>query len=151
MTITENKKAFFDYHIEERYEAGIVLEGWEVKAIRANRAQIKEGYVIIRQAELFLIGAHISPLISASTHIHPDPVRTRKLLLHTEQIKRLIGKVEQRGFTLVPLNLHYSKGRVKCEIALAKGKKLYDKRQSSKDKDWHRENARLNKTEGRGA
>lgn len=151
MTITENKKAFFDYHIEERYEAGIVLEGWEVKAIRANRAQIKEGYVIIRQAELFLIGAHISPLISASTHIHPDPVRTRKLLLHTEQIKRLIGKVEQRGFTLVPLNLHYSKGRVKCEIALAKGKKLYDKRQSSKDKDWQREKARLNKTEGRGA
>jgi SsrA-binding protein len=146
MTITENKKAFFDYHIEERYEAGIVLEGWEVKAIRANRAQIKEGYVVIRQAQLFLIGVHISPLLSASSHVQPDPVRTRKLLLHSEQIKRLIGKVEQRGFTLVPLNLHYSKGRVKCEIALAKGKKLYDKRQAAKDKDWQREKARLNKT-----
>lgn len=149
MTITDNKKAFFDYHIEERYEAGIVLEGWEVKAIRANRVQIKEGYVVIRQAELFLIGAHISPLLSASTHIQPDPVRTRKLLLHSEQIKRLIGKVEQRGFTLIPLNLHYSKGRVKCEIALAKGKKLYDKRQAAKDKDWQREKSRLNKTLGR--
>jgi SsrA-binding protein len=149
MTITENKKAFFDYHIEERYEAGIVLEGWEVKAIRANRAQIKEGYVVIRQAQLFLIGMHISPLLSASSHVHPDPVRTRKLLLHAEQIKRLIGKVEQRGFTLVPLNLHYSKGRVKCEIALAKGKKLFDKRQAAKDKDWQREKARLNKTERR--
>jgi len=149
MTITENKKAFFDYHIEERYEAGIVLEGWEVKAIRANRAQIKEGYVVIRQAQLFLIGMHISPLLSASSHVQPDPVRTRKLLLHAEQIKRLIGKVEQRGFTLVPLNLHYSKGRVKCEIALAKGKKLYDKRQAAKDKDWQREKARLNKTERR--
>lgn len=149
MTITENKKAFFDYHIEERYEAGIMLEGWEVKAIRANRAQIKEGYVVIRQAQLFLIGMHISPLLSASSHVHPDPVRTRKLLLHAEQIKRLIGKVEQRGFTLVPLNLHYSKGRVKCEIALAKGKKLFDKRQAAKDKDWQREKARLNKTERR--
>ena len=149
MTITENKKAFFDYQIEERYEAGIVLEGWEVKAIRANRAQIKEGYVVIRQAQLFLIGMHISPLLSASSHVQPDPVRTRKLLLHAEQIKRLIGKVEQRGFTLVPLNLHYSKGRVKCEIALAKGKKLYDKRQAAKDKDWQREKARLNKTERR--
>lgn len=149
MTITENKKAFFDYQIEERYEAGIVLEGWEVKAIRANRAQIKEGYVVIRQAQLFLIGMHISPLLSASSHVQPDPVRTRKLLLHGEQIKRLIGKVEQRGFTLVPLNLHYSKGRVKCEIALAKGKKLYDKRQAAKDKDWQREKARLNKTERR--
>ncbi len=146
MTIADNKKAFFDYHIEERYEAGMVLEGWEVKAIRANRAQIKEGYVVIRGAELFLIGAHISPLLSASSHIQPDPVRTRKLLLHAEQIKRLIGKVEQRGFTLVPLNLHYVKGRVKCEIGLAKGKKLYDKRQTEKDRDWNREKSRLQKT-----
>ena len=105
MTIADNKKAFFDYFIEERYEAGMALEGWEVKAIRANRAQIKEGYVVIRNAELFLIGAHISPLQSASTHVHPDPVRTRKLLLHAEEIKKLIGKVEQRGYTLVPLNL----------------------------------------------
>ena len=142
----KNKKAFFDYHIEERYEAGMVLEGWEVKAIRAMRAQIKEGYVVIRNAELFLIGAHISPLLSASSHIHPDPVRTRKLLLHAEQIKRLIGKVEQKGFTLVPLNLHYSKGRVKCEIGLAKGKKQYDKRQTEKDRDWQREKSRISKT-----
>ena len=146
MTIADNKKAFFDYYIEERYEAGMVLEGWEVKAIRANRAQIKEGYVVIRGAELFLIGAHISPLLSASSHIQPDPVRTRKLLLHAEQIKRLIGKVEQRGFTLVPLNLHYLKGRVKCEIGLAKGKKTYDKRQTEKDRDWNREKSRLQKT-----
>lgn len=146
MTIADNKKAFFGYYIEERYEAGMVLEGWEVKAIRANRAQIKEGYVIIRGAELFLIGAHISPLLSASSHIQPDPVRTRKLLLHAEQIKRLIGKVEQRGFTLVPLNLHYLKGRVKCEIGLAKGKKTYDKRQTEKDRDWNREKSRLQKT-----
>ncbi len=146
MTIADNKKAFFDYYIEERYEAGMVLEGWEVKAIRANRAQIKEGYVVIRGAELFLIGAHISPLLSASSHIQPDPVRTRKLLLHAEQIKRLIGKVEQRGFTLVPLNLHYVKGRVKCEIGLAKGKKTYDKRQTEKDRDWNREKSRLQKT-----
>lgn len=146
MTIADNKKAFFDYYIEERYEAGMVLEGWEVKAIRANRVQIKEGYVVIRGAELFLIGAHISPLLSASSHIQPDPVRTRKLLLHAEQIKRLIGKVEQRGFTLVPLNLHYLKGRVKCEIGLAKGKKTYDKRQTEKDRDWNREKSRLQKT-----
>lgn len=143
MTIAENKKAFFDYFIEERYEAGIALEGWEVKAIRANRVQINEGYVVIRDAELFLIGAHISPLQSASTHVKPDPTRTRKLLLHAEEIKKLIGKVEQRGYTLVPLNLHYARGRVKCEIGLAKGKKLYDKRETEKDRDWQREKARL--------
>ena len=143
MTIADNKKAFFDYFIEERYEAGMALEGWEVKAIRANRAQIKEGYGVIRNAELFLIGAHISPLQSASTHVHPDPVRTRKLLLHAEEIKKLIGKVEQRGYTLVPLNLHYTRGRVKCEIGLAKGKKLFDKRETEKDRDWQREKARL--------
>ena len=121
MTIADNKKAFFDYFIEERYEAGIVLEGWEVKAIRAGRVQIKEGYVVVRDAEMFLIGAHISPLQSASTHVNPDPVRTRKLLLKADEIKKLIGKVEQRGYTLVPLNLHYTRGRVKCEIGLAKG------------------------------
>lgn len=114
-----------------------------MKAIRANRAQIKEGYVVIRNAELFLIGAHISPLQSASTHVHPDPVRTRKLLLHAEEIKKLIGKVEQRGYTLVPLNLHYTRGRVKCEIGLAKGKKQFDKRETEKDRDWQREKARL--------
>ena len=114
-----------------------------MKAIRANRAQIKEGYVVIRNAELFLIGAHISPLQSASTHVNPDPVRTRKLLLHAEEIKKLIGKVEQRGYTLVPLNLHYTRGRVKCEIGLAKGKKQFDKRETEKDRDWQREKARL--------
>lgn len=143
MSISNNKKALFDYFIEDRYEAGLVLEGWEVKAIRAGRSQIREGYVVIRNAELFLIGAHISPLLSASTHIRPDPVRTRKLLMHATQIKRLIGKVEQRGYTLVPLDLHYTKGRVKCEIGLAKGKKEHDKRETEKQRDWAREKARL--------
>ncbi|KAG0322914.1 hypothetical protein BGZ97_002670 [Linnemannia gamsii] len=143
MSISNNKKALFDYFIEDRYEAGLVLEGWEVKAIRAGRSQIRESYVVIRNAELFLIGAHISPLLSASTHIRPDPVRTRKLLMHATQIKRLIGKVEQRGYTLVPLDLHYTKGRVKCEIGLAKGKKEHDKRETEKQRDWAREKARL--------
>jgi SsrA-binding protein len=128
MSIIDNKKAFFDYFIEDRYEAGIVLQGWEVKAIRAGRANIKEAYVVVRDAELYLIGSHISPLPEASTHIYPEPTRTRKLLLHSAEINKLIGKSEQKGFTLVPLNLHYSKGRIKCEVGLAKGKKLYDKR-----------------------
>ncbi|KAF9396899.1 hypothetical protein CPC16_004231 [Podila verticillata] len=148
MSISNNKKALFDYFIEDRYEAGLVLEGWEVKAIRAGRSQIREGYVVIRNAELFLIGAHISPLLSASTHIRPDPVRTRKLLMHATQIKRLIGKVEQRGYTLVPLDLHYTKGRVKCEIGLAKGKKEHDKRETEKQRDWEREKARLMRSGG---
>ncbi|MEA3121571.1 MAG: SsrA-binding protein [Paraburkholderia sp.] len=143
MSIIDNRKAFFDYSIEERYEAGLVLEGWEVKALRAGRGQIKEGYVVIRDAELFLIGAHISPLPEASKHITPDPVRTRKLLLHADEIKKLIGKVEQRGYTLVPLNFHYKGGRVKCEIGLAKGKKLHDKRETEKKRDWEREKARI--------
>lgn len=146
MSIVDNKKAFFDYFIEERHEAGLVLEGWEVKAIRAGRSQIKEAYVVVRDAQIFLIGAHISPLLSASTHIHPDPLRTRKLLLHAEEIKKLIGKVEQRGYTLVPLNLHYTKGRVKIEIGLAKGKKLHDKRDTEKKRDWQREKAQIMKT-----
>lgn len=145
MSIVENKKAFFDYFIEERYEAGLVLEGWEVKAIRAGRANIKEAYVIVRHAELFIIGCHISPLPTASTHIHPDPVRTRKLLLHDTEISKLIGKTEQRGYTLVPLNLHYSKGLIKCEIGLAKGKKLHDKRETAKERDWQREKARISR------
>ena len=145
MSIVENKKAFFDYFIEDRIEAGLVLEGWEVKAIRAGRSNIKEAYVVIRNAELFLIGSHISPLPEASTHIHPDPVRTRKLLLHSEQINKLIGKSEQKGYTLVPLNLHYSKGRVKCEIGLAKGKKQFDKRQTEKERDWNREKAQISR------
>jgi SsrA-binding protein len=139
MTIVDNKKAFHDYFIEERYEAGMVLEGWEVKAIRAGRIQLKEAYVIVRSGEVFLFGAHISPLPTASTHISPDPVRTRKLLLNGEEIKKLIGKVERAGYTLVPINLHYNKGRIKCEIGLAKGKKQYDKRESEKQRDWQRE------------
>jgi SsrA-binding protein len=143
MSIAENRKAFHDYFIEERYEAGLALEGWEVKAVRAGRAQLKEGYVVIRNQEVFLIGAHISPLLAASTHVTPDPVRTRKLLLHAEEIRRLIGKVEQAGYTLVPLNLHYAKRRIKLEIGLAKGKKQYDKRASEKEREWNREKQRL--------
>ena len=143
MSIVDNKKAFFDYFIEERFEAGIALQGWEVKAIRDGRVQIKEAYVVIRDAEIFLIGAHISPLISASTHVVIDPGRTRKLLLNASEIKKLIGKVEQRGYTLVPLNLHFSKGRVKCEIGLGRGKKQHDKREASKDRDWQIEKARI--------
>ncbi|WP_194721363.1 SsrA-binding protein SmpB [Noviherbaspirillum malthae] len=139
MSIIDNKKAFHDYFIEERYEAGMVLEGWEVKSIRAGRVQLKEAYVIVRQGEVFLFGSHISPLPTASTHISPDPVRTRKLLLNGEEIKKLIGKVERAGYTLVPLNLHYTKGRIKCEVGLAKGKKQHDKRDSEKKRDWQRE------------
>jgi SsrA-binding protein len=143
MSIVDNKKAFHDYFIEDRYEAGLALEGWEVKAIRAGRAQLKEAYVIVKRGEVFLIGAHITPLLSASTHIHPDPVRTRKLLLHAEEIDKLIGKVERAGYTLVPLDLHYTKGRVKLSVGLAKGKKQHDKRDAEKDRDWVREKARL--------
>lgn len=143
MSIVQNKKAFHDYFIEQRFEAGIALEGWEVKAIRAGRVQIKEAYVVIKGSELFLIGCHISPLPTASTHVHPDPVRTRKLLLHAEEIKRLIGNVERAGYTLVPLDLHYSEGRIKLEIGLAKGKKQHDKRATEKEKEWQREQQRL--------
>ncbi|MGB7540655.1 MAG: SsrA-binding protein SmpB [Burkholderiales bacterium] len=143
MTIVENRKAQHDYFIEERYEAGIVLEGWEVKAIRAGRAQLKEAYVIVRGEEIFLIGAHISPLPEASTHIHPDPVRTRKLLLHAEEIRKLIGKVERAGYTVVPLDLHYVGGRIKLSVGLAKGKKQHDKRAAEKEKQWQREKQRL--------
>jgi SsrA-binding protein len=139
MSIVDNKKAFHDYFIEERYEAGMVLDGWEVKSIRAGRVQLKEAYVIVRSGEVFLFGAHISPLPTASTHVTPDPVRTRKLLLNAEEIKKLIGKVERAGYTLVPLNLHYTRGRVKCEIGLAKGKKQHDKRDTEKQRDWQRE------------
>lgn len=139
MSIIDNKKAFHDYFIEERYEAGMVLDGWEVKAIRAGRAQLKEAYVIVRNGEVFLFGAHISPLPTASTHVTPDPVRTRKLLLNADEISKLIGKVERAGYTLVPLNLHYAKGRIKCEIGLAKGKKQHDKRETEKQRDWQRE------------
>lgn len=143
MSIAQNKKAFHDYFIEERFEAGLMLEGWEVKAIRAGRVQLKEAYVMVKGAEVFLIGAHISPLTSASTHVHADPTRSRKLLLHAEEIKKLIGKVERAGYTLVPLDLHYARGRIKIEIGLAKGKKQHDKRDAEKDKDWKREQQRV--------
>lgn len=143
MSIADNKKAFHDYFIEERLEAGIVLEGWEVKAIRAGRAQIKEAYVVLKNGAVYLIGAHISPLLAASTHVNPDPVRTRKLLLHEREIDMLIGKVERAGYALVPLDLHYSKGRIKIGVGLAKGKKQYDKREDEKKKDWEREKGRL--------
>ena len=143
MTIVENRKAQHDYFIEERYEAGLALEGWEVKAIRAGRAQLKEAYVTVSGEEIFLIGAHISPLPAASTHVQPDPVRTRKLLLHAEEIRKLIGKVERAGYTLVPLDLHYVRGRVKIAVGLAKGKKQHDKRAAEKEKEWKREQQRL--------
>ncbi|MGB4345913.1 MAG: SsrA-binding protein SmpB [Burkholderiaceae bacterium] len=145
MSIIDNKKAFHDYFIEERLEAGMVLEGWEVKSIRAGRGQIKEAYVIIRNGEVFLFGAHISALPTASTHITPDPVRTRKLLLNANEIKHLIGKVERAGYTLVPLNFHYKGGRIKCEIGLAKGKKQHDKRDTERERDGQREIAKVMK------
>jgi len=143
MSIVDNKKAFHDYFIEERFEAGLVLEGWEVKSIRGGRAQIKEAYVVLKDGEVFLIGAHFSPLSAASTHVHPDPVRTRKLLLHEREISKLIGKVERAGYALVPLDLHFCKGRIKLEVGLAKGKKQYDKRETEKQRDWEREKAQL--------
>lgn len=143
MSIVENKKAFHDYFVEERFEAGMALEGWEVKAIRSGRAQLKEAYVVLRNGEVYLIGSHISPLPTASTHITPDPVRTRKLLLHGTEISKLIGKVERAGYALVPLDFHYSKGRIKLAIGLARGKKQYDKRETEKQRDWVREKARL--------
>ena len=143
MSIVENRKAFHDYFIEERFEAGLALEGWEVKAIRAGRAQLKEAYVVIKDGELMLIGAHISPLSTASTHVHADPTRTRKLLMHREEINRLVGKVERAGYTLTPLNLHYKNGRIKLEVGLAKGKKQHDKRATLREREWNREQQRL--------
>ncbi len=143
MSIVQNKKATHDFFIEERFEAGIALEGWEVKAIRAGHVQIKEAYVVVRNEELFLIGCHVTPLTAASTHVQADPVRNRKLLMHAEEIRKLIGKVERAGYTLVPLDLHYTRGRVKLEIGLAKGKKQHDKRDAERDKDWKREQQRL--------
>jgi SsrA-binding protein len=143
MSIVENKKAFHDYFIEERFEAGIALEGWEVKAIRAGRVQLKEAYVIVSGGEVFLVGSHITPLLAASTHVQPDPTRTRKLLLNASEINRLIGAVERAGYTLVPLNMHYARARVKIEIGLAKGKKQHDKREAERERDWKREQQRL--------
>ena len=143
MSIAQNKKAFHDYFIEQKFEAGIALHGWEVKAIRASRVQLKEAYVTVRNGEIFLIGCHVSPLPSASTHFQPDPVRTRKLLLHAEEINRLIGSVERAGYTLLPLEMHYARGRIKLEIGLAKGKKQHDKREAEKAREWQREKQRL--------
>jgi SsrA-binding protein len=149
MSITVNKKAFHDYFIEEKHEAGIALEGWEVKAIRAGRTNIKESYVIIKGGELFLIGMHITPLLTASTHVSPDPTRTRRLLLHRREIMKLIGKVERAGYALVPLDLHFTRGRIKLEIGLAKGKKQYDKRADELEKDSKREAQRAMKVHQR--
>ena len=143
MSIAQNKKAFHDYFVEERYEAGLVLHGWEVKAIRAGRAQIHEAYVIAKDGALWLIGAHISPLLAASTHVSPDPIRTRKLLLHAKEIKSLIGQVSQRGYTLIPLDLHYTKGRIKLQVGLARAKLKHDKRADERDREWQREKQRL--------
>ena len=141
--IAENRKARFDYFIEERFEAGLALQGWEVKAMRAGRAQLKEAYAYLRGGEAFLIGAHLSPLPTTSTHITADPVRTRKLLLHRSELQRLIGAVERRGYTLVPLELYWKDGRAKLQLGLAKGKKQHDKRAVEKERDWQRDKARL--------
>jgi SsrA-binding protein len=141
--IAENSRARFDYFIEERYEAGIALKGWEVKSLRAGKAQLAEGYVVVRGGELELIGAHFAPLNSASTHVVADPTRTRKLLLHRAEIDRLIGAVERSGYTLVPLELYWKNGRAKLRVGLAKGKKQHDKRATEKDRDWQRDRSRL--------
>jgi SsrA-binding protein len=147
--IAENKKAAFNYFIEERFEAGMVLEGWEIKSLREGKVQLTDGYVVVRNGELFIIGCQINPLNTASSHVNPDSVRTRKLLLHKEEIKRLIGKVEQTGYTLVPFNLHWKNGRVKCEIGLAKGKAEHDKRDTIKDREGKREVERAMKSRNR--
>lgn len=145
-TIALNRKARFDYFIEQEFEAGVALQGWEVKSLRDGRAQLKESYVTIIHGELFLIGAHFSPLGSASTHIHPDPVRSRKLLLHKKEISRLIGASERAGYTIVPLGLYWKRGKVKVSIALARGKKQYDKRHTVKQREWERDKHRLLKS-----
>ncbi len=144
-TIALNKKARHDFFIEDHYEAGVSLQGWEVKSLRAGRIQIKESYVLIKGGEAYLFGAHISPLSTASTHIHPDPLRNRKLLMHRRELDRLIGLVERKGYTLVPLALYWSRGRCKLDVGLAKGKQSHDKRATLKDRDWKREQGRIMK------
>ncbi len=153
MSIIDNRKAYHDYFVEEKFEAGVALEGWEVKAIRAGRVQLKEAYVIVKDGAIVLLGAHITPLTTASTHVRADPTRTRRLLLHRAEINRLVGQVERAGYTLVPLNLHYSRGRVKLDVGLAKGKKQYDKRATVREREWNREQQRLlrNRTGGERA
>ncbi len=145
-TIAVNKKARHDYFLEDRVEAGLALEGWEVKSLRAGRVQLKEGYVLLKNGEAWLFGAHISPLPAASTHVHPDPLRTRKLLLHREELNKLIGAVERKGYTLVPLSIYWKNGRAKLEISLAKGKQAHDKRETERERDWQREKQRLLKS-----
>jgi len=149
MSIIQNKKAFHEYFIEERYEAGLMLEGWEVKSIRAGRAQLKEAYVIIKDGALYLFGAHISPLLNASSHIYPDPVRTRKLLLHQHEVEKLMGKAQRAGFTIMPLDMHYKGNKIKLDIGLAKGKKEHDKRATEKEREHKREAAQAMKQERR--
>lgn len=149
MSIIQNKKAFHDYAIEDRFEAGLVLEGWEVKAIRAGQVHLREAYVIVRNGEIYLLNAHITPLKTASTHINPEPTRTRKLLLRADEIRKLIGKVERAGYSLVPLDLHYSKGRIKLAVGLARGKRQFEKRADEADKAWKREQNRLLKQRSR--
>ena len=143
MSIVDNKKAFHDYFIEERFEAGLVLEGWEVKSLRAGKVQVRDSYVLLKDGEAFLFGALINPLPTASTHIHPDAMRTRKLLLHEREIGRLIGAVERKGYTVVPTAMYWKKGRAKLEIGIAKGKQSHDKRETEKERDWQREKQRL--------
>jgi len=147
--IAENRKARHEYFIEETYEAGMALQGWEVKSLRAGRAQIKEAYVFIKDAEAYLFGAHISALPTASTHVIPDPIRTRKLLLNKAELNRLVGAIERKGYTLVPLEMYWKNGKAKLKIGLAKGKKAHDKRASEKDRDWQREKSRLMKHSAR--
>lgn len=142
-TIALNKKARHDYSIDERFEAGIALEGWEVKSLRAGKVQIVESYILLKNSEAFLFGAHITPLPTASTHISPDPQRSRKLLLHRNELNRLIGSVERKGFALVPTALYWKNGKVKLELGVARGKKSHDKREAEKDRDWQRQKARL--------
>lgn len=142
-TIAENRRARFDYFIEERFEAGLALEGWEVKSLRAGKAQITEAHAFLRDGEAFVIGAHIAPLNTTSTHVHADPVRTRKLLLNRSEIAHLVGAVERKGYTIVPLELYWARGKAKLRIGLAKGKKQHDKRATEKERDWQRDKARL--------
>jgi SsrA-binding protein len=147
--IADNKKAAYNYFFEEKFEAGMVLQGWEVKALREGKVQLTDGYVVIKGGELYVIGCQINPLKTASTHVNPDAVRTKKLLMHKDEIRRLIGKVEQKGYTLVPLNLHWKAGKVKCEIALAKGKAEHDKRDTIKEREGKREVERAMKSRNR--
>ena len=149
MSNIQNRKAHFDYYIEEKYEAGLVLQGWEVKSIREGRAQIKEAHVIVRNGELYLLSSHITPLKTASTHEKPDPTRTRKLLMHAREINKLIGKVERAGYTLIPLDMHFVRGRVKLSVGLAKGKRQFEKRADESKKQWERDRSRLLKTSNR--